>query len=97
MQVSLTNSAPEALLTPRKTDESTASLSKTERRFLGLFWKSIAVFTLLAMILTVRQMGQAIEFSSLMWALVSNGSVGAAMGMLFALAHDVIIKGRLEE
>lgn len=84
------------LLTPAK-NENIAGLSKTEKKFLAFFYKSTAVFTVLAMILSWLQMGKDLEATSLGWSLVCNASVGAAVGMLFALMHDVIIKGRLED
>lgn len=93
MQVGFISKSPASVTV---STEKVSNFSKTERKFLGLFYKSTAFFTLLAVILTVRQMGQALDGPALTWAVVSTGSVGAAMGLLFALAHDVIIKGRLE-
>lgn len=77
--------------------EQETKLSKTESRFLSLFFKSMAFYTLLAITFTVLQMGNQLSFNSMMWALISNASVGAAVGMLFALSHDVIGHGRLDE
>lgn len=98
MQVTVTEiRVYETLLAPAPAEAKSAQLSKTEKRFLGFFFKSVAVFTVLAVILSALQIGQAYEPATLAWALICNGSVGAAVGMLFALMHDVIINGRLED
>lgn len=97
MQASVTEIRPyDNVLAPAK-NQSVAKLSTTETRFLAFFYKSVVVFTVLAMILSWLQMGKELDATSLGWSLVCNGSVGASVGMLFALMHDVIIKGRLED
>lgn len=97
MQVSVITVTSEHLLVPAESNQQAQTFSKTERKFLSFFLKSTAIFTVLSVILAYQQMGPVIDGASLTWALVSCASVGAAVGMLFALANDVIINGRLEE
>lgn len=89
--VSLEDKATEQL------EIASARASRSESNFLGMFVGSVVVFTVLAIALSVKQMMGLVSPQSLFWMAVSTGSVGAAMGMLFALMNDVINGGRLEE
>lgn len=78
-------------------EQAAGRASLSERKFLRMFVGSVVVFAILAVALSVKQMTGLISTESMFWMAVSTGSVGAAMGMLFALMNDVINGGRLEE